>query len=132
MSMTSSRPYIMRALYEWILDNDCTPYVLVNAMGEGVKVPSQYVKNGQIVLNIAPTAVIDLLIANDSLSFNGRFSGVPTEVYIPVCSVLGIYAKENGQGMVFEFEDEPQPDPESPQDGGENNDKPRPSLRIVK
>ena len=131
MSMTSSRPYIMRALYEWILDNDCTPYVLVNAMADDVNVPQQYVKDGQIVLNISATAVVDLLIGNDAMSFNGRFGGISTDVYVSMNAVIGIYARENGQGMVFEHEDDPVPPPAplepSPGAGGG-----KPSLKVVK
>jgi len=130
--MTPSRPYIMRALYEWIVDNGCTPYVLVDATLSDVLVPEQYVKDGQIVLNISPTAVMDLNISNDALAFNGRFGGVATDIFVPVNAVIGIYARENGQGMVFEPEhggDEPPPGdgpPEPPKPEG------RPSLKIVK
>lgn len=136
MSMTSSRPYIVRALYEWILDNECTPYVLVNAMADHVEVPQQYVKNGQIVLNISPVAVMDLQINNNDMHFNGRFGGVPMDVFVPIEAVMGIYARENGQGMVFELE-EPQPPqpPASPGSGGDEDPKPgknKPGLRVVK
>lgn len=127
----------MRALYEWILDNNCTPYVLVNAEDPGVDVPQQYVKDGQIVLNISPAAVVDLAMDNESLRFNGRFGGVPVDVYVPMGSVVGIYARENGQGMVFDREEGPWPDP--PGGGGNGgDDKPRkggdkrPSLKVVK
>ncbi|MGL4565926.1 MAG: ClpXP protease specificity-enhancing factor [Halioglobus sp.] len=128
--MTPSRPYIMRALYEWIVDNNCTPYVLVDATVADVMVPQQYVKDGQIVLNISPGAVIELNIGNDAMAFNGRFGGVATDIYVPIAAVVGIYARENGQGMVFEPEestgppDEPPPDPIKPEA--------RPSLKIVK
>ncbi len=128
--MTPSRPYIMRALYEWIVDNDCTPYVLVDAMVPDVMVPQKFVKDGQIVLNISPGAVMDLNLGNDAIVFNGRFGGVATDIYVPVGAVIGIYARENGQGMVFEPEDstgppdEPPPDPIKPEG--------RPSLKIVK
>jgi stringent starvation protein B len=128
--MTPSRPYIMRALYEWIVDNDCTPYVLVDATSADVMVPQQFVKDGQIVLNISPGAVMDLNIGNDAMAFNGRFGGVATDIYVPITAVVGIYARENGQGMVFEPEestgppDEPPPDPIKPEG--------RPSLKIVK
>lgn len=139
MTMTSSRPYIVRAIYEWILDNECTPYVLVNAMDSEVLVPQQYVKNGQIVLNISPVAVKDLLLSNDSMQFNGRFSGQPMEVFVPIDAVMGIYARENGQGMIFDL-DEPQP-PQPP--GGDDRPsakskpdtsepKNKPGLRVVK
>src|SRR5210317_851833 len=109
LGMTSSRPYIMRALYEWIVDNDCTPYVLVDATMAEVMVPQQFVKDGQIVLNISPSAVMDLTVSNESMSFNGRFGGVATDVYVPVSAIVGIYARENGQGMVFEPEESPEP-----------------------
>jgi len=111
MSMTSSRPYIMRALYEWILENDCTPYVLVNAMADRVEVPQQFVKNGQIVLNVSPTAVVGLDISNDAMAFSGRFGGIPMDVWVPMFAVMGIYSRENGQGMMFDPEDDPNPEP---------------------
>ena len=130
--MNSSRPYIMRALYEWIVDNDFTPYVLVDASIAEVIVPQQFVKDNQIVLNISPTAVMDLNISNDSVVFNGRFGGVATDIFVPVKAVIGIYARENGQGMVFEPEDEPESSP--PDDTPPEPSKPegRPSLKIVK
>lgn len=144
MSMSSSRPYLLRALYEWILDNDCTPYVVVNAWLEDVMVPQEYVKDGQIVLNISPVAVQGLVMTNDALEFNGRFGGIPTPVHVPVGAIMGIYARENGQGMVFETGS---PDPEVPppatagghdghgtgEEGGKGGGKGRkPSLRVVK
>lgn len=133
--MTPSRPYIMRALYEWIVDNGCTPYLLVDASIRGVDVPRQYVKDGQIVLNISPSAVIDLNISNELVYFNGRFGGVPTDISVPVNAVVGIYARENGQGMVFEAEESPggpDDDPEPPADGGPGKPEGRPALKIVK
>ncbi len=127
--MNSSRPYIMRALYEWIVDNDMTPYVLVDASIDGVMVPQQFVKDNQIVLNISPDAVVELSISNESVSFNGRFGGVATDIFAPVAAVVGIYARENGQGMVFDPEDNLTP----PDDTTPSPDKPeRPSLKIVK
>lgn len=140
MTMTSSRPYILRALYEWILENGCTPYILVNAFGAGVRVPQEHVKDGQIILNISPTAVHGLRIMDEAIDFSGRFAGIPTPVYVPVGSVLGIYARENGQGMVFEPE-KPQPEPPSAPPpltaapSGKRDVKAaskRPSLRVVK
>ena len=130
--MTPSRPYIVRALYDWIVDNDCTPYVLVDAGVSNVMVPEQYVKDGQIVLNISPTAVMDLDIGNEALAFNGRFGGVATDIYVPVAAVIGIYARENGQGMVFDPEEmsgEPAPPEDEPPEGG--GPEGRPSLKIV-
>ena len=131
MSMSSSRPYVIRALNEWILDNQCTPHVLVNAMAEGVQVPQQYVKDGQIVLNISPVAVKDLFVSNDAMSFNGRFGGAPMDVYVPIAAVMGIYARENGQGMIFDLEEPGEPEPQPPQEpsGGKPG---RPSLKVVK
>lgn len=129
--MTPSRPYIMRALYEWIVDNDCTPYILVDAGIDDVMVPEQYVKDGQIVLNISPSAVVELDISNDAVAFNGRFGGVATDIYVPVNAVIGIYARENGQGMMFEPEEssDPPPDDEPPEPLKPEG---RPSLKIVK
>jgi stringent starvation protein B len=115
----------MRALYEWILDNQCTPYVLVDASVSGVLVPQQFVKDDQIVLNISPDAVVELTITNQAVAFNGRFGGVATDVFVPISAVVGIYARENGQGMVFEPEDGTEPPDDTPPDD-------KPSLRIVK
>jgi stringent starvation protein B len=125
--MNSSRPYIMRALYEWIVDNEFTPYVLVDASIADVVVPQQFVKDNQIVLNISPDAVVDLSISNQAVSFNGRFGGVATDVFVPISAVVGIYARENGQGMVFDPEEAMDPPDDSPPEP-EN----RPSLKIVK
>jgi Stringent starvation protein B len=126
--MTPSRPYIIRAIYEWIVDNDCTPHLLVNAHRQGVVVPQQYVSDGQIVLNVSPTAVVSLQMGNDTITFNGRFGGQPVDVYVPVAAILGIYARENGQGMVFESDPEPEPPPEQPTPP----ERTRPALKVVK
>ena len=105
--MKSSRPYLLRAFYEWIVDNDFTPYVVVNSELPGVDVPQKYVEDGRIVLNISPAAVRSLLLANDHIEFSAQFSGVPHDIYAPMRAVTAIYAKENGRGMVFkEDEDE--------------------------
>ncbi len=131
--MNSSRPYLLRGLYEWIVDNGCTPHIIVDATLPGVDVPEQYVKDGQIVLNLSPSAVIELQLADDSVSFNGRFGGRPTDVFIPIGAVLGVYARENGQGMAFEPEDDADPGPE---DGGTAPTPLRrggkPALKVVK
>ena len=126
--MTPSRPYIIRAIYEWIVDNDCTPHLLVDANGEHVTVPTAYVSDGQIVLNISPTAVVSLQMGNEAVSFNGRFGGQPVDIYVPVASVMGIYARENGQGMIFEAEPSPEPPPDKPT----APERGRPSLKVVK
>jgi stringent starvation protein B len=134
MAMSSSRPYLIRALYEWIVDNHCTPYLLVDARAQGVEVPQEHVnKDGQIILNIAPISVVDLDMLGESISFNARFGGVPQQLFVPTYAVLGIYARENGQGMVFEAEPAP-PEPPAPQspESGDTSDSKRPSLRVVK
>jgi len=134
MTMTSSRPYLLRALYEWILDNQCTPYVVVNANREDAQIPRAYVKDGQIVLNIAPTAVVGLKLDNDALEFNARFGGVAMQVYAPISAVLGIYARENGRGMIFDAEDTPPepPRPNEPDDSAKEKKPGKPGLKIVK
>jgi len=102
--MTSNRPYLIRALYDWIADNQLTPYVLVDARLPGVRVPAFAVKDGQIVLNLAMRAVTDLELGNEVVRFKARFSGVSHDVIVPIAAVLAIYAQENGQGMMFPAE----------------------------
>lgn len=106
MKMTPNRPYLLRAFYEWIVDNNLTPYLVVDATVPGVKVPLQHVQNGQIVLNINPSAVGNLLLGNDAVTFNARFGGSPFALYIPQRSVLAIYARENGAGTMFKPEED--------------------------
>ena len=141
MTMTSSKPYIVRALYEWILENKCTPYVLVNAFDEGVEVPQDHVKDGQVILNITPSAVKSLSIHDSAIEFQGRFGGIPKQVFVPIQAIMGIYAKENGQGMMFDIEndgsDPPDPEgsdesPESPSEDSVDSSNKKPSLRLVK
>ena len=123
--MTSSRPYLVRSIHEWILDNEMTPHLLVDMEGEGVDVPVQQGQNGKIVLNISPEAVEGLMLGNDAIGFRARFGGISRDVYVPIDSVLAIYSKENGRGMVFN-DDESTPD-----DPGSKPGK-RPDLKIVK
>jgi len=139
--MSPNRPYLLRAIYDWITDNQLTPYVLVDASAEGVRVPPQVIKNGQVVLNLAMRAVANLELGNDWISFQARFSGVSQSIRIPVQAVLALYAQENGQGMMFPAEDgdqpPPAPAPEGPGPGSSGDgggDKPRrsPQLRVVK
>ncbi|WP_254063437.1 ClpXP protease specificity-enhancing factor [Rhodanobacter sp. L36] len=142
-SMSSNRPYLLRAIYDWISDNNLTPYVLVDAGFEGVRVPPQVIKNGQVVLNLAMRAVANLDLGNEWISFQARFSGVSQAIHIPVQSVLALYAQENGQGMMFPADEsgdtppspasEPGDEPPPRNDGG--GDKPKrgaPFLRVVK
>lgn len=132
--MTSNRPYLVRALYEWILDNGLTPHLLVDASRPGAVLPAQFVQDGKIVLNIGPSAVRGLVLGNERISFNARFGGVAMDVTVPAEAVLGIYARENGRGMLFPDEEpqataaaasqeEPEP-PKPPRD--------RPTLKVVK
>ncbi len=104
--MTPSRPYLVRAIYEWLVDNNATPYLLVDATQANVRVPTQHVKDGKIVLNIAPHAVKDLFMRNEGITFSARFGGVPMMVSAPMAAVAAIYARENGQGMFFDNAEE--------------------------
>lgn len=105
--MTSHRPYLLRALYEWIADNGMTPHLLVDATRAAVQVPMHAVKDGKIVLNVAERAVLRLDMGNDVISFSARFGGVSHSVSVPVSAVLAIYARETGQGMALPEESEP-------------------------
>ena len=142
--MSSHRPYLLRALYEWIADNDMTPHLLVDATREGVRVPAHTVHEGKVVLNIAARAVAHLNMDNDSVAFTARFGGVSHAVIVPIGAVLAIYARETGQGMALPAEDgspggpgdaasaaSPNDDDTPPDDGGE---PPRRGghLRVVK
>ncbi|XOV80663.1 MAG: ClpXP protease specificity-enhancing factor [Aestuariibacter sp.] len=156
--MTSNRPYLIRAYYEWIVDNNLTPHLVVDATQPGVVVPMEHVKDGQIVLNISPTACGNLQLGSVDIEFDARFSGVPRHILIPCTTVLAIYARENGAGTMFpketheheeSIEDEsddtatpltsidggdipddisPSPDDEPPKPGK----KGKPNLKIVK
>lgn len=98
---TSKQPYLIRAMHEWMIDNDQTPHIVVDAGAEGVVVPVEHIKDGRITLNISYAAAQDLNITNADIAFQARFSGVPFDVWIPTNAVMGIYAKETGQGMIF-------------------------------
>ena len=137
--MTPSKPYFLRAIYQWLVDNDCTPYLAVSATVHGVSVPQEYVQDGQITLNLSPSAVMQLVMDNGYIEFNARFSGTPRHVYIPMEAVLGIYARENGQGMAFpedvlvqsagvDEEDGLPPEPQPPRP----RKTARPTLKVVK
>lgn len=134
--MISSRPYLLRAIYDWIIDNGLTPYVLVNAGAENTVLPTQFIQDGKIILNISAQAVRNLQLTNDWIMFSARFSGASMEVSFPPQAVMAIYAKENGRGMVFSDDDEG----DGGSDGGGDeppatdgtSGKGRPSLRVVK
>lgn len=131
--MTSSRPYLVRAIYQWIVDNGLTPHLLVDAAGEDVQVPRDYVEGGRIVMNIAPMAVQGLTLGNEEITFSARFGGKPMSVQIPVYRVLAIYTRENGQGMMFPEEGDGGPSTPGPggEGGGTEGDKGS-HLRVVK
>lgn len=101
VNMTSNRPYLLRAFYQWIVDNECTPYIVVEADLPHVQVPPQTVRDGQVVLNISPSAVQNLLLEDEQVTFSARFGGVPFEVYIPLYAISAVYARENGAGTMF-------------------------------
>lgn len=132
--MNSSRPYLLRALYEWIVDNNCTPHLLVAAEYPGARVPVGYAKDGQIVLNVSPSAVRYLEMGNEVLTFEGRFGGVAQSLYIPVAAVQAIYARENGEGMSFVLEEVEEGEDDEGPSGDDEPPRPsgRPSLKVVK
>ena len=108
--MTSSQPYLIRAIFEWIVDNNLTPYLMVDATKRGTVVPEDYLDElGRIILNISPGATSGFLITNDEVTFSARFSGQSMGIVVPVYSVRAIYARENGQGMMFNENDEQPP-----------------------
>lgn len=153
--MTPRRPFMLRAFYDWLLENELTPHLVVDATLQGVRVPMEYVQDGQIILNVAPRAVGNLELGNDEVTFNARFGGRPHLVVVPMYAIQAIYARENGAGTMFEpeeaymdaqeagiYEEEPaesglsEVTSEAPADTAEFDEAPRPkgkpSLRVVK
>lgn len=159
--LTARRPYLLRAMHEWLLDNNLTPHLVADVNQPGIQVPMEFARDGQIVLNIAPGAVGNLQMLNDEVRFNARFGGVPRLVVVPMAAVLAIYARENGAGTMFEpepafehadYQDSDEKSPHMPvmsvvdgdlsqtetdkQDEGDEPPHPpaggRPSLRVVK
>ncbi len=124
--MTSQKPYLVRAIYEWLLDNQLTPYLLVNTRHPDVQVPTEYIVDNRIVLNVAPDAVRQFHADNELIRFSARFSGKSMDLFIPIHAILAIYGKENNEGMFF-TEDEPTPPAPEP-----TEHKSRPSLKVVK
>jgi stringent starvation protein B len=121
--MTSSKPYVVRALYEWIVDNHCTPYLTLNTAFPDVHMPQKYVRQDEITLNISQEAVRDLEVTNSELYFKTSFQGEPFEVYAPIAAVRAIFAHENGMGMVFPEE--------KPSKGGKAKKKQKSHLQLV-
>lgn len=128
--MTSLKPYLIRSIYQWIIDNHLTPYLLVDAENNNAILPMQFADDGKIVLNIRPEAVEALSLGNETVEFNARFSGKPMHIIAPVVAVMAIYAKENGKGMVFNPEDDDTDDTPPPEKTPPTPTKP--SLRVVK
>ncbi len=134
MSITSRRPYLIRAMVDWAIDNGLTPHIVVATDAAGVEVPHQYAQDGKITLNISPRAAQGLVIERDGIRFSARFGGRPWQVRVPPGAVLAVYARENGEGVVFgEVEgvgttppESPPPDPAAPPKRG------RPQLKVVK
>lgn len=138
LNLTPTRPYLARAIYEWICDNNLTPYLLVDATKPYTHVPTQFVQDGQIVLNIVPHAVHRMNLSNEAITFSARFGGASKDIYVPMNAVLGLYAKENGQGMFFDPEEyaDVQIDAEVLQSSSDETNenetvKKKPSLRIL-
>ncbi|WP_445116677.1 ClpXP protease specificity-enhancing factor [Acinetobacter sp. WZC-1] len=137
LNLSPTRPYLARAIYEWICDNNLTPHLLVDATRPYTDVPTQFVQDGQIVLNIAPHAVHQLHISNEAIRFSARFGGIPREIFVPMDALLGIYTRENGQGMFFDPEEyanvqSDQPLKETARESQEpEKPKKNPGLRIL-
>lgn len=128
--MTQLKPYLIRAIYEWILDNNLTPHLLVDAGHHAAVLPQHFVQDGRIILNIRPAAVEALSLGNDAVEFNTRFNGKSTYINAPVPAIMAIYAKENGKGMVFERDDSQNDEPPPPSPVTPKKEKPK--LRVVK
>lgn len=129
--LTPRRPYLLRAFYEWLLDNQLTPHLVVDVTLPGVRVPMEYARDGQIVLNIAPRAVGGLELANDEVRFNARFGGVPRQVEVPLAAVLAIYARENGAGTMFEPEAAYDEDVSSLNDDGDASEENETVMSLI-
>ncbi len=127
--MTSLKPYLIRSIYEWIIDNSLTPHLLVNATNSDAILPDDFIEDGKIVLNIRPEAIQGLVMGNEQIEFNARFAGKAMHIVTPVKAVLAIYAKENGKGMIFDQEEHDDDTPPTPPDKKPSS---KPNLRIVK
>lgn len=131
--MTSSKPYLIRGLYQWLLDNQVTPYILADASSEDIMIPSGVATDGKVVLNLSPSAIDSLEMTNDYLSFSARFNGVAQEIYCPIASILAIYAQENGEGMMFPADTEGEPNSLNKGESSDKSQKPvKAGLKIVK
>ncbi|MBI5627002.1 MAG: ClpXP protease specificity-enhancing factor [Nitrosomonadales bacterium] len=132
MSDLSTRPYLIRAIYDWCVDSGLTPYLAVR-VNEQTEVPPAFVKDGEIVLNLGAGAVRNLEMGNEMITCSGRFGGAPFDLMVPVVAVIGIFAKENGQGLVFQGSDPQQPPPNSSGGDQKTGHAPhKPHLKVVK
>lgn len=137
--VTSTKPYMVRAMHEWCIDNGFAPYLAVE-VDDATRVPMAYVKDGEIVLNVSYTATRDLVIGNDAVTFSARFNGKSMDLYVPMRAVRGIFSRESGQGMFFDPADEmpsnvaQQPESVTGADGGDHEppSPKKPSLRLIK
>jgi stringent starvation protein B len=136
---TMQRPYLLRAMHEWMTDNDLTPHIVVDVEAEGVVVPTEFAKDGKLVLNVSYSATQNLVISNDFAEFEARFGGVPRRLQIPIAAITGVYARETGQGMVFSAEGGPPEGPASAPEGQQTSPSPvakrkvsKPNLKIIK
>ncbi len=136
--VTSKRPYLIRAMHEWMTDNDQTPFIVIDAAADGVSIPEQYVSDGRVILNVSYSATRNLTVGDELMSFETRFEGRARHLDIPTTAILGIYAQESGQGMIFTEEElvsgsgessDNGPDDDTPTEGGSSG---RPSLKVVK
>jgi len=140
MHMTTTRPYLIRAFYEWIVDNECTPYIAVDVTVARTEVPKEYVDNGKIILNVSMSAVRNLSLNNDCITFSALFGGRSRDIYVPIQAVIAIYAKENGKGMVFAEEQDEGDGDGGGSGGGRGDDSPppesarkgKPNLTLIK
>jgi len=135
--MLVQRPYLLRAFYDWIVDSECTPHIIVDADQPCVEVPVQFVEDGKIILNISPRSVMQFSMDDDAVTFNARFSGQPMQVYVPLYAIEGIYARENGSGTIFPEEPAYQALAKAPaepaaEDSGKYKKNKRPALTVVK
>ncbi|MFI4918331.1 MAG: ClpXP protease specificity-enhancing factor [Legionellales bacterium] len=132
MAMTSNKPYLIRSFYDWIVDNNLTPYIIVDATYPGIQVPQEHIQQGRIVLNISPTATRGLLLENDRIVFAARFSGQTEQIFVTPKAVLEIYAKENGRGIAFTVEDDEEPPVNPGPAASDTTIRNKPSLKLVK
>ncbi len=133
MSDSSMKPYLLRAVHQWCTDQGHTPYLAVAVLGDRIRVPMEYVKDNEIVLNVSYNATRDMLIENNFITFSARFNGVPQDIVVPIGNVIALFARENGMGMNFEAViDEETPPPPPPDNGDDTRPKGRAKLQVVK